>query len=325
MNRPHLSVIIPLFNEEDTLPELLGALRAVLDPQEFEYEIMFVDDGSRDRTYALAVKFAEADKRLKIVRLGRNFGQQVAITAGLDFCTGENAVVMDADLQDPPDLIPEMLAKRNEGFDIVYAKRTQRHGETKFKRFSAKAFYWLMTRLAGLRIPENAGDFRLLSRKAVEELRKMREHHRYLRGMTTWIGLPQTAVYYERPPRKQGQTKWSLAKMVTFALDAICSFSYVPLRLATLLGLVTSFVCVAYLAYVLVLRFTGQFLIQGWPSTIVAVLLLGSVQLVCLGIIGEFLGRVYEEVKGRPIYTIMETQNLESAENGRSMEATSPR
>lgn len=241
--RPLVSFVIPVYNEESVLLELIGRVRAVGDSLSGGFEIVFVDDGSVDNSFALLSEVAQEDKRVRILRLGRNFGHQTAITAGLDYCLGSNAVIMDADLQDPPELVPEMLSKRAQGFDVVYARRTKREGESLFKRATARVFYRVMAALAGLRMPENVGDFRLLSERAVLELRRLRETHRYLRGLTVWVGLRQTEVPYERPARAHGTTHFSVVKMVRFAIDAICSFSILPLRLATLTGLFFACAC----------------------------------------------------------------------------------
>lgn len=302
-----LSIVIPTYNEEQVLPELYRRLHQMLVNISGAYEIIFVDDGSTDKTRDILRDLREKDSCVKLLFLSRNFGHQIAITAGIDYTTGENVVVMDADLQDPPEVIPKMLEQRAKGYDIVYAVRTQRHGETVFKLLTARFFYKLLNKLTGLKMPVGVGDFRLLSRRAADKLKRLREQNRYVRGLACWIGYPQTAVYFERPSRYAGKTKFNTLKMLRFALDGITSFSYIPLRLAMFFGFFIALICLIYILYVLFLKITGGYLVQGWPSTIVAVLFIGAIQLICLGIIGEYIGRIYDEAKKRPIYIVSQS------------------
>ena len=266
---PELSVVLPVFNEIENLDELRARLTKVLDTCGRTWEIVFVDDGSRDGSFEKMADFSRRDGRLRIVRFSRNFGHQMALTAGVDHARGRLVAVMDADLQDPPELLPEMLEKADEGFEVVYAQRTAREGETAFKKATAATFYRLMRRWTNVEIPVDTGDFRLMGPKAVRAFRSLRERHRFIRGMTAWVGFSQTAVPYVRPPRTRGETKWPLRKMLRFAVDALTSFSHVPLQLATWLGfLVSAFsflyivVLVSLLTY-LVMPYTSR-LLRGW-------------------------------------------------------------
>lgn len=305
MTAPDLSVVLPVFNEVETLPELRKRLTAVLDGTGRRWEIVFVDDGSRDGSFELMAGYAREDPRLRVVRFSRNFGHQMALTAGFDRARGRCIAVMDADLQDPPELLVEMLAKLDEGYEVVYAVREARHGESAFKLWTAHVFYRLMRRWTNVDIPVDVGDFRLMGPKAVGAFRKLRERHRFIRGMTAWIGYRQTGVTYVRPERKHGETKYPLRKMLKFALDGITSFSYVPLQLATWLGFGVSIFSFAYIVVVLVLKILGINL-PGWTTMMVFILLLGGLQLMLIGVVGEYLGRIYDEVKDRPLYLVDE-------------------
>lgn len=300
-----LSVVVPVFNEEENLLELYRRLSEVLPKVVGSWEILFVDDGSRDRSWEIIRKLAEGDFRVRGLRFSRNFGHQMAFAAGLDHARGDAVVIMDADLQDPPELIPELLAKHREGFDVVYAVRTARHGETLFKKLTAKLFYRLLVRITSVHIPLDTGDFRLMSRRAVEAFRRLPERHRFTRGLVAWLGFSQTGVPYERAPRHAGTTKYPLRKMLRFAVDAITSFSHVPLQLATWLGFVVSAFAFVYILVVVALKFAGI----SWPgytSIMAAILFLGGVQLVMVGLLGEYVGRIYDEVKRRPLYLVAE-------------------
>lgn len=303
--KQELSVVVPVFNEEENIPELYRRLRAVLPQVVQEWEILFVDDGSRDRSWELIRTLAAQDPRVRGLRFSRNFGHQMAFAAGLDHARGQAVVIMDADLQDPPELIPELVAKHREGYEVVYAVRVARHGETAFKKLTAKLFYRLLARITAVQIPLDTGDFRLMGPRAVEAFRRLPERHRFTRGLVAWLGFPQTGVPYERAPRHAGTTKYPLRKMLRFALDAITSFSHLPLQLATWLGFVVSAFAFFYILVVLALKLAGI----SWPgytSLMAAILFLGGVQLLMVGLLGEYVGRIYDEVKHRPLYLVAE-------------------
>ena len=305
MNRPELSVALPVFNEADNLDELNERLTRVLDATGRTWEIIFVDDGSADSSFAKMAAFAKADPRVRALRFSRNFGHQMALTAGVDAARGRIVAVMDADLQDPPELLSEMLKKVDEGYEVVYAQRTKREGESAFKLWTAHAFYRLLKRWTNVDIPVDVGDFRLMGPQAVAAFRRLRERHRFIRGMTAWVGFRQVGVEYVRPPRTRGETKFPLRKMLRFALDGLTSFSHVPLQLATWLGFAVSFFAFLYILVVLAL-WVLNINVPGWTTLMVFVLLLGGVQLMVIGVLGEYLGRIYDEVKGRPLYLVAE-------------------
>jgi len=300
-----LSVCAPVYQEEGSLEEfhrrVAGALAGL------EYELILVDDGSSDGTPALLAGIAAGDPRVRVITLSRNFGHQAAITAGLDHARGNAVVMIDADLQDPPELIPELLDHWRRGADVVYAVRESRQGESRFKLATARGFYRVFSRLAQIDLEPNAGDFRLLDRRALDAVGALRERNRFLRGMTVWVGFTQTAVPYAREPRHAGETAYTLRKMVRFSLDAIASFSHLPLQLATLLGFLISFVAFLGIPIAIGLKLAGEF-VPGITSVLLAVLLLGGIQLITVGLIGEYIGRIYEEVKQRPIYVVREEQ-----------------
>jgi polyisoprenyl-phosphate glycosyltransferase len=299
-----ISLIVPVFNEEEVLQTFYGRAKATLEAiGDCRHELIFVDDGSRDRTPEMLTELARRDSSVVVVKLSRNFGHQVAITAGLDLAQGDAVVIIDADLQDPPEVIHEFVKKWREGFDVVFAIRRQRDGETWLKLTTAKYFYRLLRFFTKTDIPADVGDFRLLSRRAAVALRGLREHDRFVRGLVSWIGFRQTGVYYERDRRFAGTTKYSWRKMISFATDALTSFSTAPLRLATWLGYATAFAAVLYLASVIVQWWVG-ITVQGWATIMVGLLFIGSVQLICLGIIGEYIGRVFVASKGRPLYLV---------------------
>jgi polyisoprenyl-phosphate glycosyltransferase len=302
-----ISIIAPVYNEEPVLHELHRTVRRVMEPTADSWELLLVNDGSRDRSAEIIAELHREDPRVKGVSLARNFGFQIAVTAGLDHAQGDAVVLIDADLQDPPEVILAMIAKWREGYDVVYGVRESREGETWFKKFTAKAFYRIIHRITSVNIPLDTGDFRLMDRKVVEAIKRMPESNRFLRGMVSWVGYKQTGVYYKRQPRFAGETKFSLRKMTRFALDAITSFSYFPLQLATYLGFSIAALSALIIVLVILLRlFSPNEPLLGQATTLVAVLFLGGVQLVSLGIIGEYLGRIYDEVKGRPLYLIGE-------------------
>jgi glycosyltransferase involved in cell wall biosynthesis len=301
-----LSIVVPLYQEEGAVPELITRLTRSLDSLDCRWEAILVDDGSTDRTWSLIRDAAARDDRFRAIRLTRNFGHQPALTAGLWAAEGDAIVTMDGDLQHPPEVVPSLVAKGREGFDVVYATRSDTDSEGWFKVTSARIFYWLLNRLASLDLPPGAGDFRYMSRRVVRSLLDMPERSRFLRGMTRWTGYSQAVIEYDRGPRRAGDSKYSFRNMLRFALDALVSFSALPLRIASVLGIVFSLLGGVYLLYVLYIGlFTGD-AVPGWTSVIIAVLILGGVQLACLGIIGQYLGRVYDEVKGRPIFLVLE-------------------
>jgi dolichol-phosphate mannosyltransferase len=272
-----------------------------------EYEIVLVDDGSIDRSWEHMLALAPGDPHLRLVRLSRNFGHQAALTAGLEAARGDAVVLIDADLQDPPELIPLLVAKWREGFDVVYGLRTRREGETLFKRSTASVFYRLLRGMTRIEIPADAGDFRLLSRRAVDALARMPERARFLRGMTSWLGFPQAGVQYERDARYAGKTKYPTRRMISFALDAMTSFSTTPIRIVTGLGFLLVGFCVVVLGWTVYIKLFTDTAVQGWTSLLIVVLLLGGMQLVSLGIIGQYVGRIFEEAKQRPLFVVGET------------------
>lgn len=310
---PFLSVVIPCMNEEEVIAETARRLTSVLDNGSLRFELIFVDDGSTDGTAQILCNLRLADPRLRIVRLSRNFGHQMAITAGLEHATGDAVAIIDADLQDPPEVLLTFVKKWLEGYDVVYGVRAERDGETAFKLWTAKLFYRLISRLSDTQIPLDTGDFRLMDRSVVDALLSMPECDRFVRGMVSWLGFSQAAVPYCRAPRLAGKTKYPLFKMLKFATDGIVSFSIVPLRLATWLGFLASFLSVCGIVVVLLERYLGILgLVRGWSSTVIAVLFIGGVQLVCLGIIGEYVGRIYGETKRRPLYIVRERIGFET-------------
>ena len=307
-----LSVIIPCFNEEDVLREMHLRVSTICEQMDdLDYEVIYVDDGSRDHTPELLDKLQCTDPHVRIVRLSRNFGHQIAVTAGLEHAAGDAAVLIDADLQDPPELIPVMVAKWRDGYDVVYAERLSREGETRFKLATARAFYRIMNRLAETQIPLDTGDFRLIDRRVVEALRAMPEHYRFVRGLVSWAGFRQIAVPYHRVSRYAGESKYPLAKMLRFAFDGITSFSVVPLRIVTITGFVASLVATAGIIYALGLRLFTSNWVTGWTALFIGLLFIGGVQLLSLGIIGEYVGRIYGEAKRRPLYLVRERLGFE--------------
>jgi dolichol-phosphate mannosyltransferase len=302
---PLISVVVPVFDEEATVVELHRRLTAALRPLG-RYEIVVVDDGSRDATWPTLRQLAVDDPRLKLIRLSRNFGHQIALSAGLEHARGDAVVSIDADLQDPPELIPDLLERWRGGADVVFAVRQKRDGETWFKLVTASAFYKLINRVSSVEIPEQAGDFRLLSRRALDALLAMPERARYLRGMSSWIGFEQATVPYTRDARFAGETKYPLRRMIQFAGDAVTSFSATPIRVVAGLGFLSVALCLVALAWTLYIRLFTDETVAGWTSVIVVVLFLGGVQLLSLGIIGQYVGRIFDEVKDRPLYFVDE-------------------
>jgi glycosyltransferase involved in cell wall biosynthesis len=301
---PTLSVVVPAFNEEEVLPALHARLSAVMAALGERWELVLVNDGSRDRTLAVMQSLRQADPHVAVLNLSRNFGKEIATTAGLDHARGEAVVVIDADLQDPPELIPELVRLWRQGFDTVYAQRRARAGETWLKRTTATAFYRLIARVSHVEVPRDTGDFRLMSRRVVEALRQLREQHRFMKGLFAWVGFPSTALVYDRAPRLAGSTKWNYWKLWNFALEGITSFTVMPLRVATYLGLFVGLGAAVYLAVVVIRTLLFGNPVAGYPSLMTVVLFMGGAQLVTLGVIGEYLGRVFNETKGRPLYFV---------------------
>jgi len=315
MTRPELSLIIPIFNEEAVIPELRRRLQEVMAGLERtvrSWEVVFVDDGSKDKSLAMLKEMSASESRFKVLAFSRNFGHQLAITAGLDRAEGDAVVIIDADLQDPPEVIEEMIAKWREGFDVVYGVRRSRAGETIFKKLTAAAFYRILRiMLGGMAIPVDAGDFRLVGRSVVLTMRSLKEKHRFVRGMVTWVGFKQHALRYDREARFAGETKYPFTKMLRFAMDAITSFSIVPLRFATWLGVFAGVVAGVAALWVTYAKLFRNDTVQGWTTIMIAVALGSSAQLIMIGVLGEYIGRIYEEIKRRPLYVTAEQINFE--------------
>jgi dolichol-phosphate mannosyltransferase len=303
---PVFSIIVPVYNEASCLDELHRRIAGVMKSLGDEWEIVFVDDGSLDGSTDVIRRLAAADKHVRPVIFARNFGHQIAVTAGMDYSRGKALVIIDADLQDPPEVILELAAKWREGYEVVYAVRAEREGETWFKTFSASLFYRVIFRITDVKIPLDTGDFRLLDRKVVDILNQMRERHRFLRGMSAWVGFRQIGIPYKRAARFAGETKYPFNKMLKLALNAITGFSYFPLQLATYVGFFAAGISIMAIPIVVIMRIAGSQAFFGQASALIAVLFLGGVQLISLGILGEYLGRVYDEVKGRPLYIVSE-------------------
>lgn len=300
------SIAVPVYNEVSSLPELYPRVRAVMESLGEPWELILVDDGSTDGSTEVIRSLSAEDRRVRPVIFARNFGHQIAITAGLDYSQGEVVIIMDADLQDPPEIITDLVAKWREGYEVVYAVREERVGESWFKKFTAAFFYRMINRITDVHIPLDTGDFRLLTREVVDVLNKMRERHRFPRGMAAWVGFRQIGVPYKRAARFAGETKYPFNKMLRLALNAITGFSYFPLQLATYFGFVCAGASALAIPIVIVLRLTGSQAFFGQATTLIAVLFLGGVQLISLGILGEYVGRIYDEAKGRPLYTVRE-------------------
>lgn len=302
--RPTYSLVIPIWNEEKIIPELYRRVVSVMDSTSEPWEMICVNDGSRDSSLQLLTQLHEQDPRIKVLDFSRNFGHQIAITAGADFAEGDAVVVMDADLQDPPEVIIQLIEQWRAGYEVVYAMRTRREGETWFKLVTSKLFYRLLKRITDVEIPLDTGDFRLMDRRVVLAMRQLREQHRFMRGLSSWVGFKQIGVEYERAERYAGETKYPLRKMVRLANTAITNFSYLPLQLATYLGFGLALISLLGIVLAIILRLSGSSAFQGQATTLVSVLFLGGIQLIVLGIMGEYLGRIYDEVKGRPLYLI---------------------
>jgi glycosyltransferase involved in cell wall biosynthesis len=307
---PTYSLVIPAYNEEEVIPELTARLGQVMDQLDGDAEAILVDDGSCDRTYELMVDAARVDSRIRTVRLSRNFGHQVALTAGVDLAVGDAVIVMDADLQDPPEVVLQMAARWREGFDVVYAVRDVRNGETRFKRLTAAAFYRAFNRISEIKVPLDVGDFRLVDRRVLDVFVQMRESNRFVRGMFSWIGLRQTGVLYTRHERFAGETHYPLRKMLLFAATGVVSFSAAPLRLALKLGFLVSGLSFGLALWSVLVRVAGFYHVPGWTSIVVVTTLLGGIQLVVLGVVGEYIGDIHVEVKRRPLYVVGELDNF---------------
>lgn len=308
--RPIYSIVAPVFNEQELLPEFYRRVIATMEALSEPFELVLINDGSRDRSPLIMRQLHESDPRVKVVNFSRNFGHQLAITAGIDYAQGKAVVVIDSDLQDPPEVIPNLIAEWKQGQQVVFSIRTEREGETAFKKATAALFYRIIRTITNVDIPVDTGDFRLMDRKVVEALKKMREQKRFMRGLSVWVGFKQTGVGYKRDARKAGETKYPLRNMVKFALDGITAFSYLPLQLATYSGFTIGGLGIIGIIAVILLRMFGTQL-TGQATTLVTVLFMGGVQLVCLGIIGEYLGRIYDEVKRRPLYIVAEELGFE--------------
>ena len=309
-----LSVVIPVYNEAEALPFLLRSLQQVLRNMDCNYEVILVNDGSRDDTAPMLLKAATADRRIKVLGFSRNFGHQAAITAGLDFASGDAVVVMDADLQDPPEILPEMVELFRRGYDVVSAQRIERDGDTLFKRVTAHLFYWVMRRMVDERMIPEVGDFRLFSRSAIVALRSFREQHRFMRGIVAWLGLKEVIVPFRRQARSGGTTKYSPLKMVRFAWTAISSFSALPLRFSLAAGVFVAFGGFAYLFYTLYAALVMKITVPGWTSLVALQVIFSGATLTAIGLLGDYVARIYEEAKGRPLYVLSDTVNLRQPE-----------
>ena len=300
------SIVVPIYNEIGNLPELYRRVKEVMDTTDEEWELVLIDDGCTDGSTEKIREFARADKHVRPVIFARNFGHQIAVTAGLDYARGDAVVILDADLQDPPEVIPDLIEKWKEGYEVAYAIRAEREGESWFKTFTASLFYRIIFRITDVKFPLDTGDFRLLDRKVVNVMNSMRERHRFLRGMSAWVGFKQAGVEYKRAARHAGETKYPFKKMLTLALNAITGFSYFPLQIATYFGFFAAGIAILAIPVVIYMRMTGSQAFYGQATTLIAVLFLGGVQLISLGVLGEYIGRLYDEAKGRPLYIVRE-------------------
>lgn len=305
--KPVFSIVVPIYNEEGSLPVLYERMVKVMDSTGEAWELVLVDDGSQDQSADMIRTLVKQDSRVRQVILARNFGHQIAVTAGLDHSRGDAIVIIDADLQDPPEVILDLIEKWREGFEVVYAVRETREGETLFKLWTARLFYRLINKITSMKIPVDTGDFRLIDRKVVNVLNQMREHHRFLRGMSVWVGFKQTGVKYKRAARYAGETHYPLKKMVKLATTAITGFSFFPLQAATYLGFIASGISIITIPVVVTMRLLGNQQFLGQASTLISVLFLGGVQLIFLGVLGEYIGRIYDEVRNRPLYIVRES------------------
>lgn len=298
------SIVVPILNEDEVLTEFHRRLTAIMDGLKEPYEIVFVNDGSTDDSLSIMEKLHSQDRKIKIIDLSRNFGHQLALTAGIDYALGEAVIIMDADLQDPPEVIPKLIEKWKEGYQVVYGIRKRRDAEKFFKKIGSSLFYRLLYAMTDVTIPRDAGDFRLLDRKIVQSMNRMRERDRYIRGLTSWIGFNQTGIVYHRRGRFAGHTKYPFSKLVKLAFDGIVSFTTFPLRIAAYFGFLVAAICFVYTVYVVVFEISTHTAPKGWSSLMMAIIFVGGVQLICLGAIGEYLSRIGEEVRKRPLYIV---------------------
>ncbi len=315
---PSISVVVPAYNEEEVLPEFYRRTSAVLSALGVPYEIVFVNDGSNDSTLLVMTGLRQQDPNVTVVDLSRNFGKEIALTAGLDQCCGDVVVIIDADLQDPPEMIPEFIEGWREGFDVVYAVRTEREGETWLKKLTAHTFYRLMQAISRVKIPKDTGDFRLMTQRSIQALGGLREHHRFMKGLFAWVGFRSKPVFYKRDPRAAGQTKWNYWKLWNLAVEGFTSFTIAPLKIATYFGLGIAMFAFVYAVAVIYKTLAYGDPVRGYPSLMVVVLFLGGIQLLFTGILGEYLGRVFNEVKQRPLYildTVFPSSLLENKSN----------
>jgi glycosyltransferase involved in cell wall biosynthesis len=318
--RQLISIVVPAFNEADVLPDFHQSITRALSAQPFDFEIIYINDGSSDNTLAIIRELRQTDNQVTLLDLSRNFGKEIALTAGLHKAAGDAVVIIDADLQDPPELIPELIREWQNGYDVVYAQRTHRKGESLLKRTTAHFFYRIIQRISKISIPEDTGDFRILSRRAVNALNTFSEQHRFMKGLFTWIGYRQKALHYQRDPRHTGESKWNYWRLWNFALDGITSFTIAPLKISSYLGLLTAMGAFAYGIYMLIDTLLHGNPVPGYPSLIVIILILGGVQLVAIGILGEYLGRIFNETKRRPLYFVNEYLPSSQASNRQNIE-----
>ena len=318
--KPVLSVIVPVYNEEEVIAESYKRLKAAVAAIGESYELIFINDGSRDKTPQMLAEICEQDDCVRFINFSRNFGHQPAITAGMDYAQGDAIVVIDADLQDPPEVIGDMAAKWREGYDVVYGKRLKREGETAFKKLTAKMYYRLLKNVTSVDIPVDTGDFRLIDRKVCDAMKSLGERNRYVRGLVSWVGFKQTAVEYVREKRFAGETKYPFKKMLKLAMDGIMSFSYKPLKLASGIGFAMSLISFVYLIVVICQRLFTNTTVEGWASTTAILVFTQGIVLMMLGIIGEYMGRIFDEIKGRPIYIVREVIGF-ADEEGRDKHA----
>jgi glycosyltransferase involved in cell wall biosynthesis len=309
--KPTISVVAPVYNESDSLLELYKRVSKVMESSDETWELVLVDDGSSDGSTQMILDMAERDERVRPVIFSRNFGQQNAVAAGLDYSRGDAVVIIDADLQDPPELILKLIERWQRGYEVVYAQRTEREGETFFKKFTARLFYRIINRITDIKIPLDTGFFRLLDRRVVEVLKTMHEHHRFFRALSIWVGFRQTAVEYKRDSRFAGETKYPLRKMVKLAVTAITGFSFWPLQVSMYLGFISSGISILAIPFVVGMRLTGSQEFVGQATTLITVLFLGGVQLISLGILGEYIGRLYDEARGRPLYVVRQAPEMD--------------
>ena len=312
-----LSVVVPVYNEEQNLDYLFERLTSVLNRLNMTYEIVCVNDGSKDNTIERLIEHHQQNPAIKVVNLSRNYGKEIALSAGLDYTTGDAVVPIDADLQDPPELIAELVAKWREGYDVVLATRRSRQGESWAKRFTANAFYQIIDRISHVPIPRDTGDFRLIDRRVVDAIKQLPERNRFMKGLFAWVGFKQTSILYDRPSRYKGETTWNYWRLWNFALDGITSFSFIPLKVWSYIGLLVAIPAFFYASFLVIRTVLFGVDLPGYASIMVAVLFLGGVQLVSLGVLGEYLGRVYEEVKGRPLYLVRESYGFDSTQSVR--------